>query len=76
MAEVATEWNPLLKIASNTVFCCHSIYSHRGRDLQPVVHRLYVCVVISVAVVVPAAEGHREGPHTLDQQRGHAVPQV
>ena len=33
-------------------------------------------VVISAAVVVPAAEDHREGPHTLEQQRGHAVTQV
>ena len=33
-------------------------------------------ITVSAAVVVPAAEDHRERPHTLEQQRGHAVPQV
>ena len=37
---------------------------------------LYVHVIVSAAAVVLAAEGHREGPHTLEQQRGHAVTQV
>ena len=36
-----------------------------------------VCVCMhSACVVVPAAEGQRKGPHTLEQQRGHAVTQV
>ena len=33
-------------------------------------------IIISAAVVVPAAEDHREGPHTLEQEREHALPQV
>ena len=37
---------------------------------------IILLMVISTAVVVPAAEGHGEGPHTLEQQRGHAVTQV
>ena len=37
---------------------------------------LYVHMIVSAAAVVLAAEGHREGPHTLEQQRGHAVTQV
>ena len=37
---------------------------------------LYVHMIISAAVVVPAAEDHRERPHTLEQQRGLAVTQV
>ena len=30
----------------------------------------------TTAVVAPAAEDHREGPHTFEQQRGHGVSQV
>ena len=40
---------------------------------------LLSCVLlmtISTAVVVPAAEDHREGPHTLEQQSGHVATQV
>ena len=36
----------------------------------------FVRMIINAAVVVPAAEGDREEPHTLEQQRGHAVTQV
>ena len=35
-----------------------------------------VCVLLSAVVVAPAAEDHREGPHTFEQQRGHGGPQV
>ena len=37
---------------------------------------LYVRMIIRAALAVLAAEGHREGPHTLEQQRGRAVTQV
>ena len=33
-------------------------------------------MIISTAVVARAAEDHRKEPHALEQQRGHAVPQV
>ena len=33
-------------------------------------------MIIRSAVVVPAAGDHREGPHALEQQRGHVVTQV
>ena len=33
-------------------------------------------MTISTVDVVPAAEDHKEGPHTLEQQRGPVVTQV
>ena len=45
-------------------------------DIGAFVFSSVLIIIISTAVVVPAAEGHRERPHTLEQQRGHAVTQV
>ena len=37
---------------------------------------LYDGLILSAAVIAPAAEDHREGTHTFEQQRGHGGPQV
>ena len=51
------------------------MYDNKYCCVVPFSDSLY-CVVISAAVVVPAAEDHRDGPQTLEQQRGHTVTQV
>ena len=45
------------------------VYIYEGRPV-------HVCVILSAAVVAPAAEDHSEGPHTSEQPTGHGVPQV
>ena len=50
--------------------CVHSYY------IGAFVFSSLLISIISAAAVVPAAEDHREGPHTLEQEREHALPQV
>ena len=50
--------------------CMHTYY------IGAFIFSSLLIIIIGAAVVIPAAEDHREGPHTLEQEREHALPQV
>ena len=69
----------------STVECCCVRLAHEHIFVGTFIlwlERMYdnkcavICVVICAPVLVPAAEDYREGPHTLELQRRHVVPQV